>query len=226
MHTSCLLQFLRPSEGRRRTRTARSRLQAQASAGPPRVCQDAFRSRRYLFVAAAVPEHPRCLSIRQREFGGPATPGARSWILAADPEHAGNISPNMFFCRRASGARNSNQWKDIPVGEKIGTMHHFTVPCRTNTTLPEATFQIATPEAVSSGLHAELVFCDDIVNNQTRTIEAHKKAFQNYLDVLPIVQPTGYLFVSGTRYRGGAEPDAYGTHHATHRLLKVEMEIS
>jgi predicted phage terminase large subunit-like protein len=118
--------------------------------------------------------------------------------------------PEYVFLPKSKWSKKLGQWTDIPVGESIGTMHHFTVPARTNTTLPEATFQIATPEAVSSGLHSELVYCDDIVNNQTKTVEAHKKAFQNYLDVLPIVQPTGFLHVSGTRYRGGAEPDAYG----------------
>ncbi len=118
--------------------------------------------------------------------------------------------PEYVFLPKSKWSKKLGIWKDIPVGEAIGTMHHFVVPCRTNTVLPEPTMQIATPEAVSSGLHAELVVCDDIVNNTTKTVEAHKKAFQNYLDVLPIVQPTGFLQVSGTRYKGGAEPDAYG----------------
>jgi predicted phage terminase large subunit-like protein len=118
--------------------------------------------------------------------------------------------PEYVFEPKSKWSKKNQQWEDVLVGENLGTMHHFTVPCRTNKTLPEATFTLATPESVSSGIHAELVYCDDLVNNTTKTVEAHKKAFQNYLDVLPLVQPTGFLFVSGTRYKGGQPPDAYG----------------
>ena len=102
--------------------------------------------------------------------------------------------------------KSSKQWEDVLVTD-WGNQHSFTVPCRTDLSLPEASLTLATQESISSGIHADRIYVDDLQNNaNSKTEPALKKTFQSYLDVLPLLMPSGTLIVSGTRYAVG---DAY-----------------
>src|ERR1019366_9260989 len=49
---------------------------------------------------------------------------------------------------------------------KMGTAHEFTVPCRTNDTFAEPTFAISTAKSVKAGSHFDVIYIDDLVNEQ------------------------------------------------------------
>jgi hypothetical protein len=105
--------------------------------------------------------------------------------------------------------KKTKQFEDVLISD-WGTVRHFTLPNRTNTTLPEASFTLATQESVSSGIHADVIFVDDLQNNaNSKTEAALTKTHKSYLDVLPLLMPTGYLILTGTRYSGNP-PDVYG----------------
>jgi hypothetical protein len=57
---------------------------------------------------------------------------------------------------------------------------------------------------VKAGAHADCIFIDDLVNEQNyRSVKALEKCWQEYKDIGPILEPSGYLFVTGTRYSFG-----------------------
>ena len=87
---------------------------------------------------------------------------------------------------------------------KMGTAHEFTVPCRTNDTFAEPTFAISTSRSVKAGSHYDIIYIDDLVNEQNyRSVKALEKCFQDYLDICPLLEPTGYIVMTGTRYSYG-----------------------
>ncbi len=104
--------------------------------------------------------------------------------------------------RHVSEDEADNAWTDqIP---RMGTKHEFTVPCRTNTTFVEPTFAISTARAVKAGSHYDFIFIDDLVNETNyRSITALEKCYQDYKDVCPVLDPTGYIVMTGTRYSFG-----------------------
>jgi hypothetical protein len=91
--------------------------------------------------------------------------------------------------------------------DELGNMHEFTVPCRTSTVYAEPTFAISTARAVKAGSHFDFIFVDDLVNDQNyHNAKMLEKCYQDYLDICPVLENTGYLTVTGTRYSFG---DAY-----------------
>jgi len=97
---------------------------------------------------------------------------------------------------------DARAWSDEPC--KMGNAHEFTVPCRTNDTFAEPTFAISTAKSVKAGSHFDIIFIDDLVNEQNyRSVKALEKCFQDYIDICPLLEPTGFIMMTGTRYSFG-----------------------
>jgi hypothetical protein len=87
---------------------------------------------------------------------------------------------------------------------KMGNAHEFTVPCRVNTFFAEHTFAISTSRSVKAGSHFDVIYIDDLVNEQNyRKVEALETCYQNYIDICPLLEPTGFIIMTGTRYSYG-----------------------
>lgn len=80
----------------------------------------------------------------------------------------------------------------------------FTVAARRNTIFAEPTFAISTAKSVKAGSHYDEIDIDDLVNETNyRSIQALEKCYQDYLDITPLLEPAGYMVVTGTRYSFG-----------------------
>jgi hypothetical protein len=100
------------------------------------------------------------------------------------------------------GVPNPRAWMTEPA--KMGTAHEFTVPCRTSTVFPEPTFAISTAKSAKAGSHFDVIYIDDLVNETNyRKVDALEKCYQDYLGVCPLLEPTGFMIVTGTRYSFG-----------------------
>lgn len=87
---------------------------------------------------------------------------------------------------------------------KLGNMHEFSVPCRSNDTLAEPTMAITTAKSVKAGSHYDIIFVDDLVNETNyQKPEQLEKCIQDYKDICPLLAPDGYMYVTGTRYSFG-----------------------
>lgn len=94
------------------------------------------------------------------------------------------------------------EWEDVLC--KMGTAHEFTVPCRNNDTFAEPTFAISTAKSVKAGSHYDMIVIDDLVNETNfRSVERLEKCYEDYIDICPILEPTGYIVMTGTRYSFG-----------------------
>lgn len=97
---------------------------------------------------------------------------------------------------------NPAAWSDVQC--KIGTAHELTVPCRTKDIFAEPTFAISTARSVKAGSHFDLIYVDDLVNETNfRKTDALAKCYEDYLAVCPLLDPTGLMVVTGTRYSFG-----------------------
>ena len=87
---------------------------------------------------------------------------------------------------------------------QLGNAHEFTVPCRTNDTLAEPTMAISTAKSVKAGSHYDIIFVDDLVNDQNyKSLTLLEKCKEDYKDLRALLAPDGYLYVTGTRYSFG-----------------------
>jgi hypothetical protein len=94
------------------------------------------------------------------------------------------------------------QYEDVT--PKFGTTSEFTVPCRINDMLAEPTFAISTAKSVKAGSHFDMIFIDDLVNDQNyRSVKALENCYNDYLDICPLLEPSGFMVVTGTRYSFG-----------------------
>ncbi len=91
-------------------------------------------------------------------------------------------------------------WFDTP--PKWGTAMQFSVPCRTQETTGAApTFQISTARSTKAGSHYHIIYVDDLVNEQNYdNPEQLVKTYTQYLSMIPLLDPNGYLVMVGTRY--------------------------
>jgi len=106
------------------------------------------------------------------------------------------------FCLKSVLNKKEKKWEDVRC--KLGNAHEFTVPCRTNDTFAEPTFAISTAKSVKAGSHFDLIFIDDLVNDQNyRSVKLLEKCYQDYLDICPLLEPTGFIIMTGTRYSSG-----------------------
>jgi hypothetical protein len=97
---------------------------------------------------------------------------------------------------------DSRAWSDELC--KMGTAHEFTIPCRTNDTFAEPTFAISTARSVKAGSHFDIIYIDDLVNETNyRSVKLLEKCYQDYIDICPLLEPTGYIVMTGTRYSFG-----------------------
>jgi predicted phage terminase large subunit-like protein len=103
------------------------------------------------------------------------------------------------FCLKSVFNKKTHHWNDI--NPAMGTTQQFSVPCRTTTVYAEPTFAISTPKSVKSGAHFDFLFIDDIVNDQNyQNGAALEKCYQQYLDTCPLLDPQGWIIMTGTVY--------------------------
>jgi hypothetical protein len=106
------------------------------------------------------------------------------------------------FCTKSAFAKSGEAKEDALC--KMGNKHVFTVPARTNHTFAEGTFQISTAKTVKAGSHFDIIFVDDLVNEQNyKSAKALEKCYQDYIDIIPLLEPNGFILMTGTRYSWG-----------------------
>lgn len=80
----------------------------------------------------------------------------------------------------------------------------FTVPCRTLTQFAEPTLCISSAKSVNASSHFDVIFCDDLVNEQNYKKPAQlERVWDEYCAIGPLLEPAGYMYVTGTRYAFG-----------------------
>lgn len=104
--------------------------------------------------------------------------------------------------KKIADETDARAWSDEPA--KLGTAHEFTVPCRTNDTFAEPTFAISTARSVKAGSHFDIIIIDDLVNETNyKSAKMLEKVYQDYIDICPLLEPTGFIVMTGTRYSFG-----------------------
>jgi len=88
--------------------------------------------------------------------------------------------------------------------KKLGTLNAFTVPARQKTYLKEETVTVASPKSIKAGQHYDAGFFDDLIHEQNfRNAELVEKAIEDFSLYVPLIDPGGYRYVTGTRYTFG-----------------------
>jgi hypothetical protein len=86
-------------------------------------------------------------------------------------------------------------------GEKMGNKRKFVTPARIKKNLRQGTLEVFSPKVLKTGTHFDVAVIDDLVNElNCLTAEQLQKSIQQYKAVLPVIDPEGYVYVSGTRY--------------------------
>jgi hypothetical protein len=89
-------------------------------------------------------------------------------------------------------------------GKRLGNQSRFTIPNRTTKMVAQPTMMVTTAKSVKAGLHFDLLYVDDLVNDQNyQSPTALETCWNDYLAVGPLVDPAGYTFVTGTPYSFG-----------------------
>jgi hypothetical protein len=110
------------------------------------------------------------------------------------------LFPEYVYVSRQN--RRTKIWEDCQ--DAMGNAHLFTVPARTNVTFAEPTMTISTAKKAKAGSHYDVIFADDIVNeNNFRSEKMLTRVYDDYVSLLPLLDPQGYLVISGTRYSFG-----------------------
>lgn len=79
--------------------------------------------------------------------------------------------------------------------------HQFTVPARRRKHLQQATVTAASPKAISTGQHYTQMYFDDLVTALNfRNVDLLDKLESEYSHFLPLLDPGGLVFMTGTRY--------------------------
>lgn len=87
--------------------------------------------------------------------------------------------------------------------KKLGTKHSFTTPART-ANRKEATVTVASPRSSKTGMHYEAGFFDDLVTAENyESPEQLQKTISDFSLYVPLIDPGGYRYVTGTRYTFG-----------------------
>jgi hypothetical protein len=77
----------------------------------------------------------------------------------------------------------------------------FTVPARKRKHLQQATVTAASPKATSTGQHYTQMHFDDLVHaNNFRNVELLDRLWSEFNHFLPLLDPGGLVFATGTRY--------------------------
>jgi hypothetical protein len=91
-------------------------------------------------------------------------------------------------------------------GRRLGNAHRFTVPARKRsmTAFAQPTFKISTAKSVKASTHYDVIYIDDLVNETNyRSPKLLEKSINDYKDIIPLLEPEGYMYVTGTRYSFG-----------------------
>lgn len=90
----------------------------------------------------------------------------------------------------------------------LGDAMEFTVPARQRKHLPAATVTVASTKAANTGQHYDAFFPDDLVNQKNyRSPELLDQLWEDFNLFIPLIDPGGYTFMTGTRYH---HADLYG----------------
>lgn len=82
--------------------------------------------------------------------------------------------------------------------------YQFTVPCRKNKQLAQATVTVASPRSIKTGSHFDLGIFDDLVTDQNfRNPKLLEKVTEDFTLAQSLIDPGCYRLVSGTRYAFG-----------------------
>jgi hypothetical protein len=101
------------------------------------------------------------------------------------------------FCFKSVLNRKTHQWEDKSL--PMGTTGRFSTPARNTTVFAEPNFMISTPKSVKSGAHFDILIIDDLVNDQNyQNAGALEKSYQQYLDTVPLLEPSGFILMTGT----------------------------
>lgn len=113
------------------------------------------------------------------------------------------LFPEYVFVSRQN--KKTKIWSDYQ--DEMGSAHEFVVPARVSTVFAEPTFWISTAKTTKAGSHADIIVVDDLVNEvNSRSAPQLEKSYQDYLAIVPVLDPLGYIICTGTRYSFG---DAY-----------------
>jgi hypothetical protein len=85
---------------------------------------------------------------------------------------------------------------------KLGDQEEFSVPNQSpERPFAEPTVAISTAKSVKAGSHFDVICIDDLVNEQNyKSVKALEKCWQEYKDIGPLLEPSGFLICTGTRY--------------------------
>ena len=110
------------------------------------------------------------------------------------------------FTGEAEGSRLGELFPEFCGTKKAlkATGSHFTVPARTRKQLREATVTVASATSNTTGKHFDVGMFDDLVTPQNcdnkKQLDKVTKGFYHYV---PLIEPGGYKYVTGTRYAHG-----------------------
>ena len=115
----------------------------------------------------------------------------RAHFVGKNPNsHLADLFPE--FC--------ANDDAGLPVSNSMA----FTVPCRKNMGLAQATVTVASPKSVKTGTHYDIGFFDDLVNDQNyRSKPLLMKIQQDFFACMPLIDPPFFAIMTGTRYAFG-----------------------
>lgn len=103
------------------------------------------------------------------------------------------------YCWISKQDKKTGEWHDVE--PDFGNAHEFSIPCRTDRAAIEKTFTISTARSVNSGSHFEILFVDDLLNNENwQSASAQAKCYEDYRSINPLLEPTGYMIMTGTHY--------------------------
>jgi predicted phage terminase large subunit-like protein len=103
------------------------------------------------------------------------------------------------YCWISKQDKKTREWHDVE--PDFGNAHEFSIPCRTDRVATEKTFTISTARSVNSGSHFEVLFVDDLLNDSNwQSASAQEKVYEDYRSINPLLEPTGYMILTGTHY--------------------------
>ena len=90
------------------------------------------------------------------------------------------------------------------LADELGNTSEFTVPCRTNFTFAEPTMKTSSARSTKASQHFDVIFVDDLVNETNfNSVKLLQKCIDSYKYVCPLLEPDGFMYVTGTRYSFG-----------------------
>lgn len=85
-----------------------------------------------------------------------------------------------------------------------GNAESWTTPARVRKELRQATITVASPKSTKAGQHFDVGFFDDLVNDQNYlSPDVMDKVIKQFQLCIPLIEPGGYRYVTGTRYTFG-----------------------